>query len=856
MALVRVYCGLASTDLSRDRNAKQKSAGAWLTVAVVDDAGRLLDICDISDDAAGYAQLGALLAERSSGPASVAVAADTDDHLVTRLLTAAGRYLAYTDEDSADDYADRFGDDDSIEELESNPAERRAIGLARALQAGVLSAVPQATPRDLLPLKPVLAAHAAVNTGRQGAACTLREVLRELYPAALRAYPDPAEPLPLAILDALPEPGLLGANGAGRGREAQVVAELAATGVGESTQIADAIMALQVAIAETPRRTGMNRSVTTAVAEAIRQSVAAVRACDAAAVALVGVMDERMGRGSVRSVPQWQQQPATSPVPAAPMPAAPAPMPAAPVPMPAAPAPAPMPAAPAPMPAVPAAVAPPPAFPEPAAFPAPTAFPGYAPPAPYAAPAPPPPGITPILPRRDMPNRERTSPAAGPRPPIVAQPMPAAQRSSPPAPASVSPAPPSPAFTSPTPMPSAPMSGAPMSGAPMSPAAPYSPAAPLSPAAPAAGYSPAPPPVGPPTLDPPTFPGFERTGDLPVYRPSHLTNEPPAPRLSPDTTPPGSRAGWPLVGDPLGEPARPFEPEPLDVTITSYPRFDFSEPIERVRPAERAAEAPRHHEGRVKPPWQADDLPAEPPEPPVLRLVEPTPPPELAFDPLSLDLPYPDRFDDEPNGDSFFAPPPPDLRLVEVDDGDRAWRDTAGWSTLEDVNTPISLVPISLAPAEGEESDGDLLIFAATRSAWFTDHIEPDADEVDWTTPADLGWRAAEHASRPVVGDETMSGLPKRIPQQNLVPGSPINTPDRQLRIVRNAESIAANTNGYFQGWRRGQQVGGYAVGGRPGRDSASGWDFNRDNTGGFNRDSAREYAERDRDYEYRAARR
>ena len=34
---------------------------------------------------------------------------------------------------------------------------------------------------------------------------------------------------------------------------------------------------------------------------------------------------------------------------------------------------------------------------------------------------------------------------------------------------------------------------------------------------------------------------------------------------------------------------------------------------------------------------------------------------------------------------------------------------------------------------------------------------------------------------------------------------------------------------GYFQGWRRGQQIGGYAVGGRPGRESAQGWDFSRD---------------------------
>jgi hypothetical protein len=214
VALVRVYCGLASADL----NTAAPGSATWLTVAVVDDAGRLLDTCDLSDDAAGFAELGALLAERANGLESVAVAADSDDHIVTQLLTAAGRYLAYTDEDSADDYAERFGDDESADEIQSSPVQRRAVGLARALQAGVLSAVAQATPRDLLGLKPVLAAHAAVTNGRHGAAATLREVLRELYPAALRAFPDPAEAVPLAILDALPEPGYPGDRRIDRGR--------------------------------------------------------------------------------------------------------------------------------------------------------------------------------------------------------------------------------------------------------------------------------------------------------------------------------------------------------------------------------------------------------------------------------------------------------------------------------------------------------------------------------------------------------------------------------------------------------------------------------------------------------------
>src|SRR5262249_6885126 len=61
VALMRVYCGLAASVPASPRS------DAWLTAAVVDDAGRLLDVCDITDDATGYADLGALLAERSGG---------------------------------------------------------------------------------------------------------------------------------------------------------------------------------------------------------------------------------------------------------------------------------------------------------------------------------------------------------------------------------------------------------------------------------------------------------------------------------------------------------------------------------------------------------------------------------------------------------------------------------------------------------------------------------------------------------------------------------------------------------------------------------------------------------------------
>jgi hypothetical protein len=281
VALVRVYCGLASAE----KSVRTTSVAPPLTVAVVDDAGRLLGVSGVGDDPAGYAQLAALLVEQTSGFADAAVAADSDDHTVTSLLTATGRPLVVVDDETAGDYAERFCDDDSAEEVHAPPATRRAVGLARALQAGAIEAVTLPVSRELTSYKPVLAAHVAMLIGRQAATVALREVLRELYPAALRAYPDPAQPLPMAVLDALPEPGML--TGAAHGRDAaevadEVIAALVGAGVADQRSASDAVTALRVAIAESPRRGGVNKALSPAVADTLRAALSAMRACDAA----------------------------------------------------------------------------------------------------------------------------------------------------------------------------------------------------------------------------------------------------------------------------------------------------------------------------------------------------------------------------------------------------------------------------------------------------------------------------------------------------------------------------------------------------------------------------------------------
>lgn len=778
MALVRVYCGLASADPA----GRPASGGSTLTSAVVDDAGRLLHVCQISDDPAGYARLSALLVERASGPNGAAVAADSDDHNVTSLLVAAGRPLAIADDDSVDDFAERFADDDSAEERESPATARRAIGLARALQAGALSAVTLPAPRELAGYQPVLAAHAALANGRHSAAVALREVLRELYPAALRAYPDPAEPISLAVLDALPEPGMLGGGG-GRGRDTSVAidaiaAHLAADGVADAATINEAVTSLRVAIAETPRRGGSNKVITSAVAETVRQAVAAVRACDTACETLVATLTARTlgpattGHRTLRDANAGQgiatPTPAGSPGGRPSSQAPPAgrrsrpepvggtqPLTPAPVAQPVAPAPTTAPAGPRPVSGMPAAPAPTSAPPAPAAH-------RTEPPAnrPVSAPPPPPPGITPI----SSPPRNPVAPVDAGEPfratlTAAALESARAERRRP---------------TPITPRPKTNGDPRPASGA-----------------------------------------GFGATD---------LTLPMPAPRPQPsDTPPPGSRANWPLVGS--AEDRANGTPPP--------PPYSLNEPN---APAARQEDlTPPSGEGRVTPPWLADDLP---PEPPVLRLVEPAA--GRGDDDRAADRGGPARGVLRPaerstglaaEGESRMDAPA--LRLVSPEDDARTSADRADRRDTPEADDSLPSPPVP------DEGDGDLLIFAAARSAWFT----REKGDATWSSTADSGWQAAEQAATPTVGASTSAGLPRRVPQANLVPGSPLRD-DRPLRIVRDAARIAENTTGYFRGWRRGQEIGGFALGGRPGRESAGGWDFSRDLDG----------REDTRDFEFRSA--
>jgi hypothetical protein len=72
-----------------------------------------------------------------------------------------------------------------------------------------------------------------------------------------------------------------------------------------------------------------------------------------------------------------------------------------------------------------------------------------------------------------------------------------------------------------------------------------------------------------------------------------------------------------------------------------------------------------------------------------------------------------------------------------------------------------------------------------------------------WRSRADVGWRAAAAAVNPPVKDRTRSGLPKRQPRAQLVPGGVSGRP--ATRSARNPEETRGRLSAYHRGVQRGR---------------------------------------------------
>ncbi len=107
-----------------------------------------------------------------------------------------------------------------------------------------------------------------------------------------------------------------------------------------------------------------------------------------------------------------------------------------------------------------------------------------------------------------------------------------------------------------------------------------------------------------------------------------------------------------------------------------------------------------------------------------------------------------------------------------------------------------SPVEVIVPPAEDLARTGGPPIYDEVESVWFRSGRQAPgspsrtaAAESRWSSPADEGWQAAQTVDSPASGGPTAAGLPRRLPNANLVPGSipskPPATPNRSAAAAR-----------------------------------------------------------------------
>jgi signal transduction histidine kinase len=139
-----------------------------------------------------------------------------------------------------------------------------------------------------------------------------------------------------------------------------------------------------------------------------------------------------------------------------------------------------------------------------------------------------------------------------------------------------------------------------------------------------------------------------------------------------------------------------------------------------------------------------------------------------------------------------------------------AWPGAAGpGAAAPPPRAPVVIVPEpSLPPPETR-----LPIFESVESDWFRARRrpprrgaapeEPRRTRQPWTSPGDDGWRAAQVVLAPATGGHTASGLPRRTPRANLVPGSAGARDSRPSIPAGTAEAMRSRLAGFQRGSRR-----------------------------------------------------
>jgi signal transduction histidine kinase len=176
-----------------------------------------------------------------------------------------------------------------------------------------------------------------------------------------------------------------------------------------------------------------------------------------------------------------------------------------------------------------------------------------------------------------------------------------------------------------------------------------------------------------------------------------------------------------------------------------------------------------------------------------------------------------------------FLPPPEDVqemplgRRLTSDTGRRPgplsgrapqWRGEPSQAAPEAPPEPSAAEPtVVMPPAEESSERRRLPIFDAIESNWFRGgHEAPNAPGPAaanrWSSPADEGWNAAETIDTPSSGAPTAAGLPRRLPNANLVPGAIPSTSTEPVLPARSATAARDRLAGFQRGVSQARAAG------------------------------------------------
>jgi signal transduction histidine kinase len=294
--------------------------------------------------------------------------------------------------------------------------------------------------------------------------------------------------------------------------------------------------------------------------------------------------------------------------------------------------------------------------------------------------------------------------------------------------------------------------------------------------------------------EPAAGPGYATTGRMATAARS-------AEFASARVSPQDAAADSPLATDAGQRPGRAWSPGGMQPVSFA----------EQPAPSQVEPSAPQWVE-QPAPQWAEQPVPQWSEQPVPQRAEQPAPPPaEQSAPPAEQPAPPAEQ----------PAPPPAELVTLQaeqpavpgpsgVGQADATAQDlgisSAPSGALGDETSPAEVI---VPPAEDLARTAGLPIYSEVESVWFRSGRQAPgspgrgaAAESGWSSPADAGWQAAQTVDSPASGGSTAAGLPRRMPNANLIPGSipsnPPAVPNRSPAAVR--DRLAGLQRGVSEG--------------------------------------------------------